>query len=439
MSSKLLIPLLLTFYLFACKEQDKNSIKSKDYNAESLYQLNDVLTEAIILGTFSPPAAARVYAYANLAAYEIAIQAADSFKSIAAMTNCHSTIPTANGELLIPDIAIASAFAAVAKNVIWHDYLIDQQANSIIQLSSKDQNSAKISYSKQYGEEVAQIIIACMSSDGYKETRKMPFYSFGTETSSWEATPPKYAEAIEPWWFTLRPLIMDSASQFRSEPPPPFSTDPQSQFYQEALEVYRSLGKLMMDDTAVANFWDCNPYLTKQVGHVTKAIRQISPGGHWVGIAQIACRQEALNQAAAAKVLALVSIALSDAFISCWDTKYHYDLIRPITYINRYIDPKWSPLLETPPFPEYTSGHSVISAAAATVLTHLFGEQFQYEDTVEVPFGKSPRTFYSFFQASEEAAISRLYGGIHFMSAINEGKKAGRKVGELVITKTNNN
>jgi hypothetical protein len=124
-----------------------------------------------------------------------------------------------------------------------------------------------------------------------------------------------------------------------------------------------------------------------------------------------------------------------DAFISCWEEKYDSNRIRPETYINRYMDVKWQPLLQTPPFPEYTSGHAVISNAAAEVLTYLLGDNFAFLDNTEIPFGSGERSFRSFRAAAAEASVSRFYGGIHYMESINNGNIQGIKVGENVIMK----
>ncbi|HET7897284.1 MAG TPA: vanadium-dependent haloperoxidase, partial [Flavisolibacter sp.] len=170
-------------------------------------------------------------------------------------------------------------------------------------------------------------------------------------------------------------------------------------------------------------------------GHLNFATKKLSPGGHWMSIVSIVARKSGadLNKAAAAYVL--TAIALYDGFISCWDEKYRSNLIRPETYINAYIDEQWRPLLQTPPFPEYTSGHSVISTAAAKVLTAFWGENCRFDDDTETPYGLPVRTFASFNKAAEEAAISRLYGGIHYRAAIENGQVQGRKIGEKVLKK----
>jgi hypothetical protein len=161
--------------------------------------------------------------------------------------------------------------------------------------------------------------------------------------------------------------------------------------------------------------------------------QQLSPGGHWIMIASTVTQNANLSPLESAETLALTSIALFDGFIACWDEKYRSDLIRPHTYINKYIDKNWEPVLQTPAFPEHTSGHSVISTAAATVLTAIFGPSFSFTDTAEVPFGRTARSFNSFYEASSQAAISRLYGGIHYRPAIDYGVEQGKKVGNYVL------
>jgi hypothetical protein len=164
-------------------------------------------------------------------------------------------------------------------------------------------------------------------------------------------------------------------------------------------------------------------------------VRQLTPGGHWVGITEIACVQRGLDIVETADLLAKVSVAIADGFISSWHAKYETDFIRPETYINRHIDPEWRPILESPHFPEYTSAHSTVSAAAAYVLTQELGEGFRFLDATEVPFGLPVREFESFFQASDEASLSRILGGIHFRPAIEVGMSQGRLIGAHVLSK----
>src|SRR5205085_1356954 len=211
--------------------------------------------------------------------------------------------------------------------------------------------------------------------------------------------------------------------------------DEKSAFYQQAREVYNTVQNLSNEQKAVASFWDCNPFAVTTEGHLNFATKKISPGGHWMSIAGVACLKSNADIMKTAAVYAITAISLFDGFIICWDEKYRSNVIRPETYINKYMDEGWRPLLQTPPFPEYTSGHSVISTAAAAVLSSMFGDNVGFDDDTEVEFGLPVKHFASFTVAAEEAAISRLYGGIHYRAAIENGQRQGIKLGEWLIKK----
>jgi hypothetical protein len=197
-------------------------------------------------------------------------------------------------------------------------------------------------------------------------------------------------------------------------------------------EVYTIVNQLTKKEKAIASFWDCNPFTLQQIGHVEFGLKKISPGGHWIGITGIACLKKETTLQQTVFIHTAVALTLSDAFISCWDEKYRSNRIRPETAINKWIDIRWRSLLQTPPFPEYTSGHSVISTAAATILTQILGDNFSFTDKTEIEFGLPERKFKSFLQASQEAAISRLYGGIHYRDAIENGVLQGEQIGKYI-------
>jgi hypothetical protein len=191
------------------------------------------------------------------------------------------------------------------------------------------------------------------------------------------------------------------------------------------MAVYTAVNNLTPDQEQIALFWADDPG------------RTFTPPGHSIAIAAQVLQQEQASLALAAETYARVGVAISDSFISCWNTKYIYNLIRPITYIQAVIDPGWNtpditdPVM-TPPFPEYTSGHSVQSGAAATVLTAVFGDNYQFSDNSHTALGLPARTYNSFHEFADEAAISRLYGGIHYLPAIQAGLDQGRCIGEQV-------
>ncbi|RYF69958.1 MAG: phosphatase PAP2 family protein [Cytophagaceae bacterium] len=229
--------------------------------------------------------------------------------------------------------------------------------------------------------------------------------------------------------------MMDSAAQFRPVRPTPYSEQKGSAFYRQAKEVYDTCRVLSASQQHIANFWDCNPFFLNQKGHVSFGTKKISPSGHWMGITSLVSVQQKLSLAETIRWHTLVGLTMADAFISCWEEKYYSNRIRPETYINQQMDRAWRPLLQTPPFPEYTSGHSVMSQAVATVLMALAGKPIGYTDTVEVEFGVPARTYRSFTHAASEAAISRLYGGIHFRDSIESGMQQGEQIGQFVLKK----
>ncbi|MDQ6844957.1 MAG: vanadium-dependent haloperoxidase, partial [Bacteroidota bacterium] len=253
------------------------------------------------------------------------------------------------------------------------------------------------------------------------------------EPGKWTPTPPAYLAAIEPYWSEMRTAVMGSEEACAIKHPAPFSTDSSSNFYKLAKEVYDVKNNISDEQNTIANFWDCNPFNVNTNGHLMFAVKKLSPGGHWMNIATIAAEKNHADLTTATAAYALTAIAIYDGFINCWKEKYRSNLIRPETYINNVIDAKWHPVLQTPPFPEYPSGHSVISMAAATVLTYFFGNNFSFNDNTEINYGLPVRNYPSFISAANEAAISRLYGGIHYREAIDNGKELGKETGGYVL------
>ena len=204
-------------------------------------------------------------------------------------------------------------------------------------------------------------------------------------------------------------------------------------FYKNVMEVYNIGKNLDTAQKAIALYWDDNPNVSVNIGHLNYFIHKISPGGHWILIGQQACIKKNIPVTKAAQVYALTAISLFDAFISCWDEKFKTNLIRPITIINRLVDKNWVPYIQTPPFPEFTSGHSVISNAAATILTVLLGTNFEFTDEIEIPFGNKARHFNSFYEAAHESTMSRVYGGIHYPETARISIEQGKKIGAHVL------
>ena len=396
-------------------------------------------TDVMLNDVTSPVAASRYYAYVSLASYEV-ISHYDSvhFPSMRGIVNKFSGIYLDSSQLKDTDKNLASVLTVfkAAEKLLPSGYLMRKEIDSLQLLWSKT------AFSKQLYENTNNMVVGAVAqmvsfarSDGFTRLNNMPRYTPKTGDAFWQPTPPAFLSAIEPHWNKLRPFLMDSAQQFVPARPVKYSKDKRSSYYKLLKEVYEVGNNRTKEQAIIASFWDCNPFAVQQIGHVEFGLKKISPGGHWIGITGIACLKSGLPLFQTAMVHALVAVTLADAFIACWDEKYRSNRIRPETVIHRLIDPRWKPLLQTPPFPEYLSGHSVCSNAAASMLTTIFGDGFSFLDHTEVEFGLPTRQFSSFNLAAEEAAISRLYGGIHFRDAIELGKWQGRKVGSLAVKK----
>ncbi len=416
----------------SCKSTDPN-YKTKLDDPTRLHQSMKQLTDIIVYDIFSPPVASRIYAYASIGAFEVLALGDETINSLAGQLTDLQNLPNPEKEIN-HTVAALEAFNTIGKALIFSEAKMEEfQKAQDEELSNIQAPSGLIENSKAYGQTVASHILAWADKDNYKQTRSFPKYTIKEDDVTWKPTPPAYMEGIEPHWREIRPFVIKSPDQFTPPRPTEVDMKKDSPFYKELIEVYDAVKDATEETTAIASFWDCNPYVMNLKGHAMFATKKITPGGHWIGITAIACRKDSANISKTAKAYALTSIALADAFISCWDEKYRSNLIRPETIINQHIDENWMPILQTPPFPEYTSGHSVISSAAAIALSSIFGDNFQFDDDVEVEYGLPVRSFNSFIEASEEAAISRLYGGIHYRPAIDNGVTQGRALGKYVV------
>ena len=419
--------------LSACANESSNW---KDSTLDAQYFHNSVknLTDVIVHDIFSPPVASRIYAYPCIAAYEVLAQNHADMKSLAGQLNGLNQLPEArHPQHTSYELAAIIAFHEVGKALIFSELRINEHRDKVLEELSSNYPKKVVANSKEFGLAAAAAVLDWANTDKYKESRSYPKFTIRDDPGRWRPTPPDYMAGIEPHWRSIRPFLLDSAQQFRPAPPPTFDLNKSSDFYKELQIVYDAVRDASEEHVEIAKFWDCNPYVSTHKGHFMFATKKITPGGHWMGIAATASRMKNESMMEAATTYALTSIALYDAFISCWDEKYLSNLIRPETVINQHVDEDWHPILQTPPFPEHTSGHSVISAAAAHALTTRFGDGFAFIDSVEVEYGLPARSFSSFQAASDEAAISRLYGGIHYMPAITEGVKQGKQVGAWVV------
>lgn len=375
--------------------------------------------------TYSPPVASRAFAYLGVIAYEAAASGQADMTSLAGQLNGLTPVPPREAGAAYDEAVVLNAALTKAVEVFFSNTGPTGQrakaamAKSLTTEAETGVASDVVDRSAAYGRAIADHIIAWSGTDGGAVVENMGFpyeYTLETGPDKWVPTSliVQQQKPLLPDWGTVRPFAMPAGDACALPPPPAYSEDPSSAFYAEAKEVYDVTTKLTPEQKLIARFWSDDPMLSP------------TPPGHWTAIAMDILDAQNADAARRAEVLARLGIAVADAFIGCWQTKYEYDLLRPVTYIRRVIDPKWETLLITPPFPEYPSGHSTQSGAAAAVLTDLFGADFAFDDATHEDEGMEARHFASFEAAAEEAALSRLYGGIHFRSAIERGLEQGR-------------
>lgn len=436
MKSKIFSIVVICLLFISCKKDKSIVVTTDEYHAAI-----DNVTQIMIHDIFSPPVASRIFVYPNIAAYEIMAQNSKTYNSLQNQLKGLDSIPKLDSKSGVNQpLAALIAHMELSKQLVFSEEIVEKFRDSLYQKWT-DENEEEFEISKQYGLKVAERIKKWMGKDNYKETRTMSKFSvYADQPGRWQPTPPAYMDAVEPHWGEIRTLVLDSASQFKPIPALPFSVDKKSAFFKEVQEVY-DISKEMVrkgdnsEEIKIAQFWDCNPYVSVSQGHMMFAKKKITPGAHWIGIVKIASKKSNADFAKTVFAYTKTSIGIFEGFISCWDEKFKSNVVRPETVINQNIDENWKPLLQTPPFPEYTSGHSVVSTCSAIVLTSVFGDNFSYADDTELQFGLPTRKYTSFNDAAKEAAMSRLYGGIHYRAAIVNGIAHGETIGDYIVGK----
>lgn len=404
--------------------------------SHTVHELNTV----VMGNNFPPIIASRNYTYASIAGYEaIAAGYPEQYQSLAGQLNGLTSVPKPEaGKAIDFELAALLAFCKLGEAVTFPEGSMGEFVDSLKKLA-RDHGMPKeeLKNTEDYVSALTEVIMAWSKKDNYAETRSYPKYTVMKEVPGrWVPTPPAYTEAMEPNWREIRTLVLDSADQFTPPPPPPFDIkNKNSQYYKEVMAVKNAGDSLTDEQKHIANFWDDNPFKLNVSGHVMFATKKFSPPGHWMSIVGIAAEKAKADFAKTVYAYALTAISQFDSFIHCWDEKYRSNYVRPETVINEYIDQEWRPLLQTPPFPEYTCGHSTVSSTNAEALTYVFGDNFAYTDTSELEFGIASRSYKSFRDAAVENNWARFYGGIHFHNSCLVSTEYGKKVGELIIAR----
>jgi len=418
-------------YLLIILTGNKSFAQQKE---QVLHQLNTLLVNTVMEDLFTPPVASRIYVYPNIAFYECIRLDDSALPDLAGKLNGLKAIPPLPQNKKIDHfVAACVSFSYVSQALVGTEYKMENWRIAFIDSLMHQSDTLVITNSVQYGHLVADSIIAWTKRDNYLKSRGMMRNVTGKKPGDWQPTPLDYAQGLEPHWNTIRPLTLTNASQFSPKEKLIFSMDKNSKFYKTMMESFNIIKNLDTLQKATALYWDDNPNVSVNIGHLNYFIHKISPGGHWVMIAQEACLQKIMPVTKSSQAYTLTAIGIFDAFISCWDEKYKTNLIRPITIINRIVDRNWVPYIQTPPFPEFTSGHSVVSNTASEILTSLLGDNFSFTDKIEIPFGQGTRTFNSFYEASVQSSTSRVYGGIHYPETARISVQQGRAIGKYIF------
>ncbi|ASU33559.1 vanadium-dependent haloperoxidase [Mucilaginibacter xinganensis] len=426
---------VLTGILFVASCSNKQKVKLLS-DADVLHNNEDQLTQVIIYDVFTPPVASRIYGYTALASYEAMRYADPKYNSIITQLNGFGKPPEPQkGKEYNFALAATKAFFTVAHKITFSIDTLKKYENKVFAMYKDNLDDSTYARSVDFGEKIGKLVLKRAMVDNYPQTRGKPKYLGENSPAKWRPTPPDYMDGVEFCWGTMKSFAIDSSGQFSPPPPPPYSEDKNSVYVKQYTDVYNTTKGLTKEQIVVAKFWDDNPFVIQHNGHLMFADKKITPGGHWIGITAIACKKTNANGVKTAQAYALTSIALYDAFICCWEVKYKYSYARPVTNINEKLDHNWLPLLQTPPFPEYTAGHSTISAAAAGTLTHLFGDNFEFQDTSDLRYIGMQRHFKSFKLAAEETAMSRYYGGIHYLNSSLMGANQGKQIAEFIWEK----
>ena len=387
---------------------------------------------------FSPPVASRALAYLGLALYESVVPGMPQNASLAGQLNELSSLPWAQPDEPLHWPTVANASMATMTRMMFSNASAENKARiDLLERSLPlkyaqdfDPNTvtAEITNrSETFGRLMAMSLMTWARTDGGHEAwgplrKNREKYVPPSGAGQWTATPPAFAAPLLPWWGEVRPFVLKTASDCPAPPPPPYSEETSSTFYKEANEVYTLSNQATQEQRQFALYWADDPGKTP------------TPAGHWVFIATDLLKQNKATLATAAQVYARLNIAMADAFIAAWQTKYTVNLLRPVTYVQLVIDSNWVPqLMSSPPFPEYPSGHSVQSSAAAAILDTAFGADTAFTDNTHNDRGWGPRNFKNFKAAAQEAAFSRLYAGIHYRVGVTAGQVQGQCVASKVL------
>lgn len=427
---------ILFLSITACRKEDPSTptnLSTNEFEAEVATRWFDRLRQLTSATPgFTPPVASRAFGYAGVALYESVVQGSNSsHRSLAFQLNGLPEMPhIESGKTYHWPIVANAAMAYMAQNLYANATEAEKSANAALERDLQttlyqSTDAEMLERSKAHGQAIARLIFEWSKKDGAHEPYKSNFpttYQFPVGPTFWR---PEVAGTypLQPYWGSNRSFVPNSIDHSQPFKPSDFATEKNTSFYQQMLEVYTTVINLTEEQKTIARFWSDDPGIGG------------TPPGHSISIAGIVVRKEKANLMVAAETYARVGIAVADAFIACWKCKFTYHTPRPVTYIGDNIASNWKPLLATPPFPDYISGHATQGGATAQVLSEMFGYNYVFTDDTHAKrsdIDGRPRVYHSFYEAAEEAALSRMLGGIHIRESNERGIVTGRKIGNAV-------
>ncbi|MBN8584679.1 MAG: vanadium-dependent haloperoxidase [Ignavibacteria bacterium] len=376
----------------------------------------------------NPPQAGRIYSYLSIGLYECIVQGMPMYRSLSGQLKEMPQMPLAYPAYEYDWPSVLTGAMPILFRGLYrvlhntsHNMINNMASNQrLIKYSEKD--SSVINRSIILGEAIAVKILEWANNDGFYRINGAPYNppSIFENPANWEPINPGDT-AVEPYWGTLRTFAVQSASSNYLAPSYSFDTTAGSPFYIDQLEIKQIRENITPEQREIALFWR-DKQLTLQ------------PPGHWVSIVYQMISKHGYKLDKAAEAFGYLGIGIGDAFISCWYAKYFDNYLRPQSFIRRYMQPGWTPLLPTPPFPDYPSGHSTSSGTCSYLLTKVFGE-LPFTDTTHLRIGMPPRSFNNFKEAAVECSNSRIYGGIHYRNACENGVLMGENIGADIYSR----
>lgn len=371
----------------------------------------------------------RIYSYSSIAAYQSVYPGipknSSSQLSVAQLNEMPDFPKTEKGKKYHWPASLNAALAYMSLAMFpatnsFNKAAIDSLENALVKTFRKVTDSTTIGRSALFGRQVAEIIYSWSENDGFRNVNNPFTIPYGP--GKWEPTPPNFAKPVTPYWGNLRTIVKGSVDNTQPPAPPPYSEDTVSDFYKMVNEVYVTDINLTIEQRNIAHFWrDINPGVTAP--------------GHWLNVLRQVFQKENTKLDKAVFAFALTGISLNDAWISCWKTRYVYNLLRPVTYIRKVMGHKdWLPFLITPPHPEYTAGFAAMAGSITEALAEVFGNQYSITDRTYEYLGMAPRSYPSFQAMADEAAMSKFYGGIHYKISVEMGLWQGRAVAKKITT-----